>query len=301
MTALADRETLNNGVVPGVVEDFRCDEEFRRLNPPLSEAELAELEALLVADGGAKDAFVVWQEEQLLLDGYNRASICERLGLPFTTRLVSVPDREAARTWILRHQSGRRNLTPEGLAYLRGKRFQVEKGRQGGTGANQYSTHKGAEEQRCQNDISAQQTSQRLATEFNVSPRTVARDAKFTEAVDMLAEDADILAEDVEEIKRLVLSRGARISRVQAMRLADLPSEERQHALKHLVETGELLGSDGRQKPKAKVLLPRKPKDFAESVVRLLGLRRARAIQKALVVAIQAEQEGKSASGTVTE
>ena len=88
MIALADRVTLNSGVVPGGGEDFHCDEEFRRLNPPLSEAELGELEALLVADGGAKDAFVVWQEEQLLLDGYNRAALCERLDLPFSIRLV---------------------------------------------------------------------------------------------------------------------------------------------------------------------------------------------------------------------
>jgi hypothetical protein len=175
MIALADRVTLNNGLVSGGGEDFRRDEEFRRLNPPLSEAELAELEALLVSDGGAKDAFVVWQEEQLLLDGYNRAALCERLSLPFTTRLVSLPDREAARTWILRHQSGRRNLTPEGLAYLRGKRFQVEKGRPGGIGANQYSTQEGNEEQRCQSDTAAQKTSQRLAEEFKVSPRTIAR------------------------------------------------------------------------------------------------------------------------------
>ena len=191
MIALADRENPNNGVVSSGGEDYRCDEEFRRLNPPLSEAELAELEALLAADGGAKDAFVVWQEEQLLLDGYNRAALCECLGLPFTVRLVSLPNREAARTWILRHQSGRRNLTPEGLAYLRGQRFQDEKGRQGGTGANQYSTLNGAEAQRCQSDISAQQTSQRLAAEFKVSPRTIARDAKFAEAVDVLAKDAE--------------------------------------------------------------------------------------------------------------
>ena len=83
MTVLEDRKTLNNGVVDGGVEEFRRDEEFRRLNPPLSSAEIAELEALLVADGGAKDAFVVWQEERLLHDGYNRAEICERLGLPY--------------------------------------------------------------------------------------------------------------------------------------------------------------------------------------------------------------------------
>jgi len=149
MPELMDQETLNNGGAAAGVEGFRRDEEFHELNPPLSEAELAELEALLVDDGGATDAFVVWEEEHLLLDGYNRAAICERLGLPFTTRTVPLPDREAAKAWILRHQSGRRNLTPEGLAYLRGKRFQVEKSRWGGTGANQYRGPEWEGEQRC--------------------------------------------------------------------------------------------------------------------------------------------------------
>lgn len=45
-----------------------------------------------------------------------------------------------AKARILWHQSGRRNLRPEELAYLRGKRFQVEKSRPGGIGANPYRT-----------------------------------------------------------------------------------------------------------------------------------------------------------------
>ena len=80
------------------------------------------------------------------------------------------------------------------------------------------------------------------------------------------------------------------------MRLADLPAEERRRVVKQLVETGKLPKTGGRRWPRTKVLLPRKPKDFAAGVVRLLGLRRARAIQEALVTAIQAEQEGKGAS-----
>jgi hypothetical protein len=288
MTILMDRETLNNGAAVDGTGAFRCDEEFRRLNPPLSAAELAELETLLVADGGAKDAFVVWQGQQLLLDGYNRAAICERLGLPFTTRLVSLPDRQSAQAWILRHQSGRRNLTPEGLAYLRGRRFHVEKGQPGGTGANQYRS----KEQRGQTDTAARKTSRRLAVEFKVSPRTITRDAKFAAAVDVLAADA-------EEVKRLVLSRDARIRRMQAMRLANLPAEERRRAVQHLVETGELPDAV-RRGTKPRILLPRQPKDFAEAVVRLLGLRQAQAIQEALTAAIRASvraaQQGKGAN-----
>jgi len=277
--ALTDRENLHNGPVADAGRDFRRDEEFRRLNPPLSAAELAELETLLVTDGGATDAFVVWREEQLLLDGYNRAALCERLDLPFTSRLVSLPDRQAATAWILRHQSGRRNLTPEGLAYLRGRRFHVEKGPSGGTGANQYRTQEGTEEQRCQFDTAARKTSRRLAEEFKVSPRTITRDAKFAAAVDVLAADA-------EEVKRLVLARGSRINRRQTLRLADLPAEERRRAVQYLVETGELPDCLKRG-PKTRILLPREAKAFAAAVVHLLGLPHAKAIQEALTAAIR--------------
>jgi len=84
----------------------------------------------------------------------------------------------------------------------------------------------------------------------------------------------DLLAHEAAEVKRLVLSRDARLSRVQAMRLADLPAEERRRAVRHLVETGKLLDSDGKRMTKTKVLLPRKPRDFAAGAGCLLGFPR---------------------------
>ena len=77
-------------------------------------------------------------------------------------------------------QLGRRNLTEDQKSYLRGKRYRAEKKAEGG---------------RADRDISGAQnahpkTSERLAAEYNVDPATIRRDAKFSEAVDAVAESA---------------------------------------------------------------------------------------------------------------
>lgn len=86
------------------------DDEFRRLIPPLDPNEHRELEANLLADGRARDPLVTWNG--VLLDGHNRYDICQRHNLPFTVTSVELPDRDAAKMWIIRNQLGRRNLPP---------------------------------------------------------------------------------------------------------------------------------------------------------------------------------------------
>jgi N6-adenosine-specific RNA methylase IME4 len=90
---------------------IRIDREFRRLIAPLSDDERAQLEANLIAAGGARDALIVWNG--LLLDGHNRYDICTRLGLSYRVERVRLDDRRAARIWIRWHQLGRRNLTDD--------------------------------------------------------------------------------------------------------------------------------------------------------------------------------------------
>ena len=65
---------------------------------------------------------------------------------------------------------GRRNLTPDQMSLLRGRRYNRVKKIQGGTGANQYV-------QIGQNDTSAN-TADRLAKEHGVSSATIKRDGK---------------------------------------------------------------------------------------------------------------------------
>lgn len=85
------------------------DPEFRALIPSLTKEEYAQLEMNLDSDG-CRDALVLWNG--VLLDGHNRKEICERLSIDYQTTEIALPDREAAKSWIITNQFGRRNLQP---------------------------------------------------------------------------------------------------------------------------------------------------------------------------------------------
>jgi phage N-6-adenine-methyltransferase len=155
------------------------DEEFRSLIPPLTDEERAGLEENLLRDG-CLEPLIVWAEQQILLDGHNRKDICDRFGIDYEVREISLPDREAAADWIDAHQLGRRNLTPEQMSLLRGRRYnrlkktKAEAGAKGGASKDQNDT--------CLPDS----TSERLAKEHGVSAPTIKRDGQYAEAVDKL-------------------------------------------------------------------------------------------------------------------
>jgi hypothetical protein len=118
------------------------DNEFRRLIPPLTDEERLGLEENLLRDG-CLDPVIVWAEQQILLDGHNRKEICDRYGIDYDTREVSLPSRDAAADWIDAHQLGRRNLKPEQMSLLRGRRYnrlkktKAEAGAKGGASKHQ--------------------------------------------------------------------------------------------------------------------------------------------------------------------
>jgi len=86
------------------------DEEFRGLVPPLTEKERLGLEDNLLRDG-CIDPLIIWAERRILLDGHNRKEICDRYGIDYETRELSLASRDDAKRWIIEHQFGRRNLT----------------------------------------------------------------------------------------------------------------------------------------------------------------------------------------------
>jgi hypothetical protein len=129
-----------NGLVDhGVV----VDEEFRSLIPPLSAAERSGLEQQLRVDGRALVPLFVWKGHNLLLDGHNRLEICLKWKLPFAVLEIDLPDRDAAKAWILAHQADQRNLSVLSQSWVRGMRRSLVKNRSGGTGANQYTKAQG--------------------------------------------------------------------------------------------------------------------------------------------------------------
>ncbi|WP_155798239.1 hypothetical protein [Sorangium cellulosum] len=187
--------------------EITVDEEFSKLIPPLSPEELAQLERHLLAEG-CHDPLLVWDDGQqrILMDGHNRYQICRRHRIRYTVRTIHLSDRDTARTWILEHQLGRRNLTPEALAYLRGKLYSSYK-------------HQGA-----RTDLPAGHSDQRLTTAgqlaaaHHVGEKTIRRDAQFAEQLDQLAEAVG------PDIKHAVLARDAKISRTDVGRLLKLDS-----------------------------------------------------------------------------
>jgi ParB family chromosome partitioning protein len=176
---------------------IQVDEEFKHYIPRLRDDERHILETSILSDG-CKEPLVIWMEEGVLLDGHNRMEICEKHGIDYKTREVSLPDREAALAWIEDNQLGRRNLTPESFAYYIGRKYDRAKKAQGGTGANQYV-------QSGQNVQSA--TADTIASEHGIDEKTVRRNAGYSRNLDVITEVAG------DEFRHSVLSGDEKITR----------------------------------------------------------------------------------------
>lgn len=186
------------------------DPEFQNLIPPPSAEELALLEANLSLEG-CLHPLVVWKDHNILLDGHNRYQICTQLHIPYTTFEIELPNREAALTWIVNHQLGRRNITPETASYLRGKRYSLLKGNREDN--LKQNSPKGQ-------NVTSVDVAEELAQQYKISSRTIKRDAQFSEAIDTLA-----LALG-EQIKQDILGRNANIPKKEALSLFQIVKTE---------------------------------------------------------------------------
>ena len=86
---------------------MQINESFRKLIPPLSGEEYAQLEENCKADG-IRDPLVVWRGT--LIDGHNRYDIAQKHGLDYTVVEKEFEDETAAKIWMVTNQFGRRNL-----------------------------------------------------------------------------------------------------------------------------------------------------------------------------------------------
>lgn len=92
----------NNGLI--------VDKEFESLVPALTAEENLGLVAS-IKEEGCRDPIAIWKRHNIILDGHNRFRICNRRGIGFQTKAIELPDRRAARIWIISNQLSRRNLT----------------------------------------------------------------------------------------------------------------------------------------------------------------------------------------------
>lgn len=89
--------------------EFKIDNEFKNYWPPLSKEKLLILEKSILKKG-LLDNLIVWEEENILLDGYQRKKILEKHNIPYEKRInyLSFSSRLDAKREIHLTQQGRR-------------------------------------------------------------------------------------------------------------------------------------------------------------------------------------------------
>jgi hypothetical protein len=247
---------------------------------PHTAEEAALLEANLRAAGICRDPLVLWAGHDILLEGHLRLKLCEKLGIPYHTTTVQLPDRAAARRWVIDQQRGRRNLTKEEDAYYRGQRYLASKQPHGGDrsqpGASAHGEH--------------MRTADKIGKQESVSPATVRRDAEYAKALDKVAEVCGGEAKDA-------LLAG-KVSRTEMIALARLEPEPLKKAAKELLagkagtpKAGTLSKEQKAKAPKpgarsgkppATISLPTAPAAFAAALKVQLGPEKALQICLAL-------------------
>jgi hypothetical protein len=119
--------------------DIIIDTEFASICPPLTDEEYRTLEASIIKEN-CRDALVVWEGHNILLDGHNRLRICTENGIEYKTISIPLPNREAAINWIILNQLGRRNLHPDAASLLRGKLYNSQRKEWGGDRKSKYQS-----------------------------------------------------------------------------------------------------------------------------------------------------------------
>ena len=190
--------------------NITIDAEFKALIPPLSTEERQQLETNLLTEG-CRDPIVIWGGQGILLDGHNRLEICQKQSIHYETNELFLPDRDAARRWIINNQFGRRNLSPDQLSYIRGKQYQNQKhDKIENLLQNESVLPKGQ-------NVPSGNTAESLAHQHKVSSKTIKRDAQYAKAVDAIAENCGADARD------LILSHNTRITKKDTIGLSKAP------------------------------------------------------------------------------
>lgn len=174
--------------------NIKIDPEFRDLIPPLSQEELENLHTSISLDG-CLAPLIVWKQEGILLDGHNRYAFCKKCDYDFQVTEIKLPHRESAINWIIKNQLGRRNVSPDVAARLRGMLYISRKKEHGGDRKREESSGQSGH-------LIESKTREAVAKETGVSPRTIARDAAYAEACDKLGVTTASIASGEEKRSR---------------------------------------------------------------------------------------------------
>lgn len=191
--------------------DLIRDPEFERFLPEPGRETDQQLEEQLVRDGGPRDPICVWAGKKIILDGYRRHAICKKHDLPFAVEEVELPDREAAKLWMIRQQLMRRNLDAHQRSVL----------------LSLAATSLGAKVTHGQKVGRGESGMYGAADSLGVEPRTLYRSVEYTEAFQSLPEDVQAWVAAEQPARKDVLD------------LAKVPSAEQQRDIVESIKQGE--------------------------------------------------------------
>jgi len=192
-------------IYDAAITDIVIDDEFKKLFPRLNDEDFAGLEESL-CKYGCLSPLITWNN--ILIDGHNRFEIIRKHELPFRIIRLELSTREDVIIWMIAHQIQSRNLDPMQLSYYRGLHYNTEKLRHGDlerleNSPSGHSDHLG----------NTGSTAHRLGDEYDVSPKTIRRDAQLAEAIIAIGEKSP-------EAKELILSGKGNISRKRLIELS---------------------------------------------------------------------------------
>lgn len=194
-------------------------EVLKKWIPPLATDEREQLEQNIL-QYGCKDPLLLWETAEItikpdsptpdqichvLLDGHNRYEICSKYSLDFKFTVVELPSMQDAQDFMIDHQLGRRNLSAEQMAYLRGMKYlslkQIRGKYERDEAVQKHSGHndhyENSDPKKTDKNHSGhndhygkkEKLSHQLATEFNVGEKTIRRDADFAKGVELLPQN----------------------------------------------------------------------------------------------------------------
>ena len=233
-TLLNDEGIKKNIVILPVVKD---------LIRPLNNDEMAQLKANILSNG-CQDSLKVWQttqkvinsdsatnEEQfVLIDGHNRYKICTENNVSFAVSIMKFQSLDNVISWMIDLQLGRRNMSPNEIAYYRGLKYNQEKKIEKTDNFSSVGT--------------SLKTSQKLAEQYGINEKTIRRDAEFAIGVESLSP----------ELKRDFLNGSVKVSKKDIEELGKADVREKVNTIEAI--TTYIASKKDIQVPKVEKIVP---------------------------------------------
>ena len=200
--------------------------EMAELLPPLSEEQLAALEADLLKNGCYSPVIV--NEDMVIVDGHNRLRLCEKHGLPYQMAVFAFDDLLEAKQWALDTQRGRRNLDKWELGKIALKlkpEIEARAKANMSAGGQAYRPSEEGSAMLPNLPISSVDTRKELADAVGLGERTMGK-------VMQIDEHAPAPVKEALDKKELSINQGYNLTR----QLQEVPEEQREQAALEALE-----------------------------------------------------------------